>query len=415
MNAAGIAMPMMLKKTSVTVAFVLCSFSCATLAQEVQSTTNNPASESGASFSSEGKTSIKTSRKVTSSRQKSKVAEYGTSLILSPEAGAFSALPATQLEKFGPKFGLALEGKALGSVLLRKFLIDAGAGWFFFNIKGFEPFRNLDGSTKTDDEGNTLTENMSIKLSGALFELGVSYRFSNSVFMGAIAQLRYPVDLTYESKVARSELGFLTGGQLGYQIFNDDFNTRFVVRLLSTLNDKNWLGISTTAGVQLGLPFVQPKILTIRELTTKSKEKKIVEYKKQEYKFKVVRDVVKIILDNTVTFIREGNTPTLTLEAQKFLLNFAAELSRAEQEWGVLRIDSASPAHIARIRETLISAGVSGKKIKAGQTIQGEAGDDLPVEFSFYGAKENSQFLETIRGVMKNLSVPETCVGALCE
>ncbi|MEY4066278.1 MAG: hypothetical protein RIR26_2486 [Pseudomonadota bacterium] len=384
-------------------------------AQNTSSAPASPPTESSSSFTTEGETITKTTRKTTTARQRSKVSDYGTSLILSPEIGAFSGLPSLKLEKFGPKFGLALEGKALGSVLLRNFLIDAGFGWYFFNIKGFEPYRNIDGSIKTDSSGQALTENMNIKLSGALFEIGTSYRFGPSFFAGTVAQLRYPADLSYQSNVVRSQLSALMGGQVGYQIFDDDFNTRFVLRMLSTINDKDWLGISTTAGLQLGLPFIQPKILTIQETTTKIKERRIVEYKKRDFRIRVTQDVIKIILDNTITFIPDSEHAVLTIEAQKFLIHFASALNDSAQDWGTLRIDSLSREHMNRIRETLVSAGLPPQKVKGGAPVKGEVASDIPVEFSFYGIKEVGPFSEVIRAAMKAQSVPETCIGTQCE
>lgn len=360
-------------------------------------------------------TDTKTTRKVVRSKPKSKIQEMGTSLIFSADLGLVAGFPSTKLTGYQSKTGLALEGKALGSILLDNFLIDAGIGWFFYNVSGIEPVY-IDGQPVVSESGGAVTDNVGIKLSGSILEFSPSYRIKKSYFAGPTFQLRYPSDLGYDSRIARKALGLYLGAQGGYQIFDEDLNTRFVGRLMMPMNYKDWLGLQMMVGVQIGLPFSQPETLVIEESTLKTSEKKIVEYRKQVFKFKVTRDVVKLVLDNLVIFYPEPGYPTLTTEAQSFLIDLSQSLSEIENNWGTLQIDTVSRPHAQVIRDALVSAGVTDKKVRLGPAVPGDKTSPTPpVEFTFKGTKNQVQMMDAVRRAMKAMSIPETCENGVCQ
>ncbi|MFZ9520219.1 MAG: hypothetical protein ACO3A4_07060 [Silvanigrellaceae bacterium] len=357
----------------------------------------------------------KTTRKVIRSKPKTWFEEIGTSLIFSADIGLLSGFPSKTLTDYESKFGLTLEGRALGSILLDQFMIDAGFGWWFYNVGGIEPvFQNGTKARTIDDV--VLVDNVSIKLSGGLFDLSPSYRFKKSWFAGPSLQLRYPSDLGYNSQIAGNSLGIYLGAQGGYQIFDEDLNTRFVARLMMPVNYKNWLGFMTSVGVQVGLPISQPETLIIQETTLKTTEKRIVEYQKQFYKFKVTRDLVKLVLDNLVVFYPEPGYPTITNESQSFLIDLAQSLAEAEKNWGVLLIETVSRDHAQVIRDALVSAGIPDNKVKLGAILSGDKTSATPpVEFTFKGVKNQPQMMDAVRRAMQTLSVPETCADGTCN
>lgn len=345
-----------------------------------------------------------------SARPKSELEELGVSLIFAADLGLLSAFPAQKLQNYGPKFGLALEGKALGSILLDKFIIDAGLGWWFYSLSGPEPVTIDLGFGDT-----TITDDVELKLSGTLLEVSPSYRIRSNVLAGPIVQFRYPADLGYDSLTARKKLGLVLGAQGGYQIFDTDLNTRFVGRVMMPLNDIDWLGAYLMVGVQVGLPFVQPEVLTVKEITTKTEEKRVVQYQKQEFKFKLTRDLVKVILDGLVIFYPDPGYPTLTTESQAFLIDFAKSLSESENQWGVMKIDTIGKDYANVVRDSLVSAGLPGKKVKVGKIIQGKRGSTPPIEFSFLNVKDQQKLQAAVRSAMQAMQVPETCDGGECK
>ena len=343
-------------------------------------------------------------------RSKSAIEELGLSLIFAAYLGLLSAFPATTLQNYGPKFGLALEGKALGSVLLDKFIIDAGLGWWFYSVTGPEPV------TLSFEFGDTtITDDVGLKLSGTLLEVSPSYRLKSEIFAGPVIQMRYPSDLGYDSKIARNKLGIVLGAQGGYQIFDADLNTRFVGRVMMPLNDKDWLGTYLMAGVQIGLPFVQPEVLTVQEITTKTEEKRVVKYQKQEFKFKLSRDLVKVLLDGLVLFYPDPGYPTLTTESQAFLIDFAKSLSETEGEWGVLKIDTIHKDYASIVRDALVSAGITDKKVRIGKILPGKRSSTPPIEFSFVNVKDPQKVQEAVRSAMQAMQIPETCDEESCK
>ncbi|MEN9825571.1 MAG: hypothetical protein RI953_1316 [Pseudomonadota bacterium] len=357
----------------------------------------------------------KTSRKVIRTKKKTWFEEMGTSLIFSADIGILSGFPAISLTNYQSKFGLAVEGKAMGSILLDKFMIDAGLGWWFYNVSGVEPvFEN--GAKVVTTDGAVVTDDVSIKLSGSLLDFSPSYRFNKSWFAGPSLQLRYPSDLGYNSQIEGKALGIYAGAQAGYQIFDDDLNTRFVGRFMMPVNYKNWLGFYTSLGVQVGLPISQPETLTIQETTVKTTEKRIVEYKKQFYKFKITRDLVKLVLDNLIVFYPEPGFPTITTESQSFLIDLSQSLAEAEKNWGTLLIETVSRDHAQVIRDSLVSAGMPENKVRLGPVVQGDATSaNPPVEFTFKGVKNQPQMMDAVRRAMQTLAIPETCADGTCN
>jgi hypothetical protein len=373
---------------------------------------------------SDTKTETKTVRRVIVERPKTKIEEYGTSLIFSADLGLLSTFPATKLKGFGAKYGLAIEGKALGSVLLDKFIIDAGFGWGFYNVTGLETreqfLRTEDGVLITNDNGDPISAGSigaetSIKLSGTILEIAPGYRIRKNIFASPVIQFRYPSDLGYDSETQQKKLGVIFGAQGGYQIFDKDLNTRFVGRVMLTANDVDWLGLYTMVGIQVGLPFTQPEILTIKETTTESKEKRIVEYRKREFKIKITRDLVKVLMDNLIFFYDDPGNTLLTTETQSFLIDLVQTLTADDMEWGLLKIDTISRAHGRAIRDALVSAGVPTQKIRFGNIIPGPRTTNPPVEFGFQNVKEPNKFSDALREAMKEMQIPETCENGECK
>ncbi|MEN9809410.1 MAG: hypothetical protein RLZZ488_977 [Pseudomonadota bacterium] len=361
------------------------------------------------------KSSTQTIRKVIRSNEKSLLEEMGTSLIFSADMGLITGFPSTQLANYGTKTGLAIEGKALGSVLLDNFILDAGLGWFFYSVSGDEPVF-VDGSKIFDEAGQVVTDDTGIKLSGTIIEMSPSYRIRQNYFAGPTLQIRYPSDLGYDSLIARNALGLYFGAQGGYQMFDEDLNTRFVGRIMLPINYKDWLGLMFMAGVQIGLPFSQPDNLIVQESTIKTSEKRIVEYKKKVYKFKVVRDVIKLVLDDLVVFYPEPGFPTLTTESQSFLIDLSNSLSQTENEWGNLQVDTVTKDHGQVIRDALVSAGINDKKVKVGPALGGDKESATPpVEFTFKNVKQPQKLMDAVRQAMSSMSIPETCEGGECQ
>lgn len=359
--------------------------------------------------------SAQTTRRVVNSKKVSKLEEIGTSLIFSADVGLLRAVPRQSMQDFGVKQGLALEGKALGSILLYNFLVDSGFGWFFYNISGVEP-KVIDGQRALDENQQPEKYEASIKLSGGLFEFSPSYRLSSSFFTGPTLQLRYSSDRNYDSQASRRTVGVYLGAQVGYQLFDSDLNTRLVARYMQPMNYDNWTGQFAMVGVQLGLPFTQPDSLTVHESILKTKEKKTLEYKKQVFKFKVTRDLIKLALDNLVVFYPDPELPTLTPESQSFLIDLSQSLSSTENTWSALRIDTISKAHAQAVRDALVATGVTNTKVKLGQPVAGDMNSaNPPVELAFKGVKNQAVLMDAVRQAMKAMSISETCGESFCQ
>lgn len=358
---------------------------------------------------------VKTTRKVVSLKKKSLLEEMGTSLIFSADIGLLTAVPSATLIAYKSKTGVSIEGKALGSVLLDKFIVDAGLGWYFYNVSGTEPIY-INGKILVDEDLNPITDDVGIKLSGTILEVSPSYRLTKSIFTGPTLQLRYPSDLGYDSQIPRKAMGIYLGLQGGYQMFEDDLNTRFVGKLMMPVNYKDWAALHTMVGIQIGLPFTQPEVLTIHESTVKTTEKRVVEYRKQVYRFKLTRDVIKLVLDNLIVFYPEPGYPTMTTEAQSFLIDLSQSLIQNEANWATLQVDTVSRDHARSVRDSIVSAGVMDKKVRIGVVIPGDKTvANPPVEFTFKGVKNQAQLMDAVRRAMKQMSIPETCEGGVCQ
>jgi hypothetical protein len=376
---------------------------------------NKPAKSPSNDVKKDGGAKIKTTRKVTSQKKQSKLEAMGTSLIFSADVGIVTAVPSPTVIDYKSKSGIAIEAKALGSFLLNDFLIDAGLGWFFYNVKGTEPVF-IDKKKLVDEDGNAITDEIGIKLTGTILEASPSYRITRNFFAGPSLQLRYPSDLGFDSQTPKNSLGIYLGLQTGFQMFDKDLNTRFVGRAMMPVNYKDWAALHLMAGVQIGLPFTQPEVLTIQESTIKTTEKRIVEYRKQVFKFKMTRDVVKLVLDNLILFYPEPGYPTMTTEAQSFLIDLSQSLASNESNWSTLQVDTVTKNHARVVRDSIVSAGVSDKKVRVGNVLQGDkAAANPPVEFTFKGVKNQSQLMDAVRRAMTQMSIPETCDGEVCQ
>jgi hypothetical protein len=324
-------------------------------------------------------------------------------------------VPSANLVDYKAKTGIAVEAKALASILLNNVLIDAGLGWFFYNVSGTEPIF-VNKKRLVDDDNNSVVDEIGIKLTGTILEASPSYRLGRSFFAGPTFQLRYPSDLGFDSQSPKSALGIYTGLQAGFQLFDKDLNTRFVGRAMVPVNYKDWAALHLLAGVQIGLPFTQPEVLTVQESTVKTTEKRVVEYRKQVFRFKMTRDVVKLVLDNLILFYPEPGYPTMTTESQSFLIDLSQSLATNESNWTSLQVDTVTKNHARVVRDAIFSAGVTDKKVRVGLVLQGnKAAANPPVEFTFKGVKNQSQLMDAVRRAMVQMSIPETCEGGVCQ
>ncbi|NBX17366.1 MAG: hypothetical protein EBR09_08375 [Proteobacteria bacterium] len=380
-----------------------------------QSPEAKPSKASPAGGSGKDNSKVKTTRKVLRQKKVSALEAMGTSLIFSADAGVVNAVPAGTLANYKAKSGIAVEAKALGSVLLDNIIIDAGLGWFFYSVKGTEPIF-INGKKLVDEDENAITDEVAIKLTGTIIEASPSYRLGRSFFTGPSLQLRYPSDLGFNSQIQSNSLGIYLGLQAGFQLFDKDLNTRFVARGMMPVNYKEWAALHLLAGVQIGLPFAQPENLTIQESVVKTTEKRIVEYRKQVFRFKMTRDIVKLVLDNLIVFYPEPGYPTMTTEAQSFLIDLSQSLATNEGNWSLLQVDTVSKNHARVVRDAIVSAGVSDKKVKVGLVLAGDKTvANPPVEFTFKGVKNQSQLMDAVRRAMTQMSIPETCEGGVCQ
>jgi hypothetical protein len=67
------------------------------------------------------------------------------------------------------------------------------------------------------------------------------------------------------------------------------------------------------------------------------------------------------------------------------------------------------------IRDALVSAGISDKKVAFGQVVSGPKVSNPPVEFSFTNVKNSSKLIDSVRQAMKAIDIPETCEGGVCK
>ncbi len=332
----------------------------------------------------------------------------GLSGILGGEYGLLKATP-TDTETFGPKQGSTLELKLLTGWLFDDFMIDSGLGFYYYKIRGVE--KPLENGVRIDGDRE-------ISVSGLMLEFSPSYRLTDSIFGGGIAQIRTPGFADYYSGADPSSVLFSLGAQLGYQFFDRELNSRITLKTITTLGLKGWKDIAYLGGIQFGLPFRQPDSLVIRKTTVVNKLRDVVEYRKKDFTITVSASVVKLALDNILTFyVDPSGRPTLTAEAQSFLIDLGASLTTNADLFETLRIDAQSPGHITSVHDSLISIGVSASKVKKGRSLQEVAdGGNASVDFTFRGVKDTNLLAERIRSAMKTAKVPENCnKNGTCE
>lgn len=341
-------------------------------------------------------------------RRNIKGASSGLSAILGGEYGVLKATP-LDANKFGLKDGKTLELKLLAGWLFKDFMIDSGAGFYYYKVRGKE-FINEKGDPAENDR--------EISVSGLLVEFSPLYRLTNNIFTGLVTQIRTPAYNDYFSAADPTSLILNVGGQLGFQFFDRELNSRVTLKASTNLGLKGWKDMAYLMGVQFGLPFRQPDSLIIRKTTTVNKLREVVEYRKKDFTITLTANVVKLALDNVLTFyVDPSGRPTLTPEAQVFLLNIGNSLQANDYLWEGLRVDAQSPGHIAAVADSLGSIGVPSRKIKRGKSLQEVAdGGNASVDFTFSGVKNTQELADKIREAMKSAKVPENCnKNGVCE
>jgi hypothetical protein len=336
-----------------------------------------------------------------------KGASSGLSVILGGEYGIMKATPASKKDN-SLKEGKVFELKALTGFLYKDFLIDSGLGWYSYKIRGQERLIRDTVEYIGDRE---------LGVSGLLVEFSPSYRLTNNIFAGLVTQVRTPVQLDYFSEAKSAGVGFSAGAQLGLQLFNSELNSRFILKVLTNLGLKNWSDIQYLGGVQFGIPVTQPDSLVIRKTTVVNKVKDIIEYRKKDFTITVTSNVIKLALDNIVSFYNDGSgRPTLTPESQSFLVDLGNSLQSAISSWETLRIDAETPVHITVVRESLISTGVPSNKVKPGRSLKAvDDGGNISVDFTFSGVSDPRVLAESIRNAMSSMQIPESCQKGACE
>jgi hypothetical protein len=335
-------------------------------------------------------------------------ATSGLSAILGGEYGIMKATPG-DTKTFDPKNGSALELKILTGWLFPDYMIDSGLGFYYYKIRGGErPVVN----------GVTILGDREITVSGLLLEFSPSYRLGNNFFAGGVLQAKTPAYNDYFSESNPVGVLFAAGGQLGFQFFDRELNSRITLKTITNVGLKGWKDITYLGGVQFGLPFRQPDSLVIRKTTIVNKLRNEVEYRKKDFTITVTANVVKLALDNILTFyVDPSGRPTLTAEAQSFLVDLGSSLQNANYLWDSLRIDAQSSGHITAVNDSLVSIGVPANKIRRGRSTQEVAdGGNASVDFTFGGVKDANQLAEKIRESMKAAKVPENCnKNGTCE
>jgi hypothetical protein len=332
----------------------------------------------------------------------------GLSGIIGGEYGILKATP-KDTSTFGVKSGNTLELKLLSGWLFDDFMIDTGLGFYYYKVRGTE---------KPVVDGQVIDGDRETTVSGLLLEFSPSYRLTDELFASFVTQVRTPGYADYYSDADPSAVLFSVGGQLGFQFFDRELNSRITLKTIATMGLKGWSDIAYLGGIQFGLPFRQPDSLVIRKTTVLNKLRDVVEYRKKDFTITISANVVKLALDNILTFyVDPSGRPTLTAEAQSFLVDLGASLSNNSSLFDILRIDAQSPEHIVSVHDSLISIGVPGAKVKKGRSLQEVAdGGNASVDFTFSGVKDSNALAESIRKAMKSAKIPENCnKNGTCE
>jgi hypothetical protein len=170
--------------------------------------------------------------------------------------GQLFAVPNPDLENFKMKSGNTAEAKAFLDFTRKRYIFDAGVGFFFYKVAGTEPILDSAGEQLKEKDGTGKTGNFGLSSYGTTIDVASSLRLRPNIFLGATFQLRRPSDLGYTSSVVRSQTGLLLGGQLGYELEGGDVIRRVVVRATRGMNSIDWTDFHVYAGLQFGIPMV---------------------------------------------------------------------------------------------------------------------------------------------------------------
>jgi hypothetical protein len=349
-------------------------------------------------FAQQLPTSVKESRRVTVRKGDS----LGFSLIFGGEYGII--LAKSKAASFSDKKGSVAEMKALAGFETSNFLLDGGLGWYNLRLRGEEV---LQTGTIEDNE---------VGVSGVSVEFNPSFKTGFGMYLGLSTQLKTPLLLSYESTAEAASVGFSAGAQIGYEIETSDLNARFLAKYMTTLGLKGWQDQVFLGGLQIGLPIKKPDTRSITKTTVIKSKKEIIDYRKKSFTITVTADVIKLALDNTVSFYGGRSNPTLTPSSQSFLVDLGGSLQQAISAWETLRIDAESGTHMKLIKESLVSTGVPPNKVRNGKRLPPiDDGGTVSVDFTFTGVQDIAALQDAIRQAMKAMKIPENCSNGVCE
>jgi hypothetical protein len=326
----------------------------------------------------------------------------GFSLIFGGEYGIIRAK--SQEANSSDKKGSIVEMKGLAGFEVGNVLLDAGLGWYNLSLRGEEL---LAGNIKESNE---------VGVSGLTVEFNPSYKTDVGLYVGLSSQFRTPALPSYLSTTAVNTAGFAGGAQLGYELETADINARFYAKFMTSLGLKSWQDQIFLGGLQIGLPLKKPDTKLITKTTIIKRKKEIIDYRKKSYTITVTADVIKLALDNTITFYDSNSNPTLTPEAQAFLVDLGASLQEVVSSWETLRIDAETRAHMVATLRSLASTGVPSNKLKLGKILPAIGdGGAVSVDFTFTGVQDIAALQDSIRRAMNSMKIPENCRNGVCE
>jgi hypothetical protein len=337
-------------------------------------------------------------RKVRTRKGKS----LGFSLIFGGEYGFIGAKSKTP--SFKDKKGSIVEMKALAGFESGNLLFDTGVGWYNKRLRGEEILQA------------DLAEDNEVGVSGMTIEFNPSFKTDFGLYVGLSTQATAPALQRYESTAPTASFGFSGGAQLGYEIETTDLNARFVAKYMTTLGLKGWQDQVILGGLQFGLPIKKPDTTQITKTTIIKSKKEIIDYRKKSFTITVTADVIKLALDNTVSFYGSRKNPTLTPESQSFLVDLGGSLQQVISAWETLRIDAETQSHMNAVRRSLVSTGVPPNKVRLGKLLpQIEDGGNVSVDFTFTGVQDIAILQNAIRQAMNAMKIPENCRDGVCE
>lgn len=337
-------------------------------------------------------------RKVRTKKGKS----LGFSLIFGGEYGWIGAK--SKEATSSDKKGSIVEMKGLAGFEVGNVLLDAGLGWYNLSLRGEEL---LAGNIKESNE---------VGVSGLTVEFNPSYKTDFGLYLGLSSQFRTPALPSYLSTASVSSSGFAGGAQLGYELETADINARLYAKFMTTLGLKSWQDQIFLGGLQIGLPLKKPDTRLVTKTTIIKRKKEIIDYRKKSYTITVTADVIKLALDNTITFYDSRGNPTLTPEAQAFLVDLGASLQEVISSWETLRIDAETQAHMTATLRSLASTGVPSNKLRLGKILPAiDDGGAVSVDFTFTGVQDIAALQDGIRRAMNSMKIPENCSNGVCE